>query len=193
MPLPGDLSCYTFVVVNYSWKPMPQQSKTVNTGASVGSHTKTAHMGGQLSHFSANVNRPKLIWTISILHNFTKSAFIWIPGYQVALISVKAGILRRNDRYRAVLNAEVHYPACVPIWLTKNLKWYQVLSLNPSGLGQQVVLMAAGPHQESNSAAVLTGAMAMLAGVSSIVCKVSWVHMLLLDKMQLGLWFTSCL
>lgn len=193
MPLPGDLSCCNPVVVNYSWKLMPLQTKAANTGTSVGRHRKTAHVGGQLSHFFANVDRPKLIWTIPILHNFTKFAFIWIPGYQVALISMKAGILRRSYRYRAVLKAEAHYPACAPIWLTKNLKQYRVLSSDPSGLGQQVVLTAPSPHQGSNSTAVLTGVTALLPGVSSIVCKVSRVCVLLLDKMQLGLWFTSCL
>lgn len=56
------------------------------------------------------------------------------------------------------------YPALIPIWLTKDLKQYQMFTFvgdqshrNLSDLGQQMALTATSPHQQSNSAAVLAG------------------------------------
>lgn len=121
VPLAGHLSCAP-VLESYSWKPLPQFLKAVIV-RHLRDMQKWLTQGWPVSHFIANVCRPKFIWTMATLQNYKKFGFIPFPAYQVAFIFAKARILRwRSSRYRGCSKCWDPLPCLCPHLVGKDLK-----------------------------------------------------------------------
>lgn len=121
MPLPGQLSCCAPVLESFSWKPVTQLLKAVIVRHLWAGMQEWLTQGWPVSHFNANVGRPKLIWTMATLQNFTEFAFILFLAYQVAFIL--AGTLRwRSSRYRGCSKCWDSLPCLCPHLVGKELK-----------------------------------------------------------------------